>query len=204
MLFRSYSGELLNDKIDMSELRKNAVRMDGFMLFLDPTQLYGGDGKVTLKAQLGKLKEFLTDMRDERGVAVGTVIPVPVAVCIPKFDMLLTENPIGGQAVHFTRHMMERMNPEPKETTLDTPAARSELVEQMLPLMFPGVDIRNIVEGFFGKQVMFFPMSSVNLIESELGVADLSKRSAILPFGVAEPIIWLLHMHGYQVFAPNH
>jgi Double-GTPase 2 len=198
-----YSGELLNDKIDMSELRKNAVRMDGFMLFLDPTQLYGGDGKVTLKAQLGKLKEFLTDMRDERGVAVGTVIPVPVAVCIPKFDMLLTENPIGGQTVHFTRHMIENMNPEPKETTLGTLAARSELVEQMLPLMFPGVDIRGIVEGFFGKQVMFFPMSSVNLIEGELGVADLSKRSAILPFGVAEPIVWLLHMHGYEVFASD-
>jgi Double-GTPase 2 len=197
-----YSGELLNDKIDMSELRKNAVRMDGFMLFLDPTQLYGGGGKVTLKAQLDKLKEFVTDMRDERGVGVGAVIPVPVAVCIPKFDMLLTENPIGGQAVHFTRHMLEHLNPQPpRETTLDVIAARSALVEQMLPLMFPGPDIRGIVEGYFGKQVMFFPMTSVNLIEGELGVADLSKRSAIVPFGVAEPIVWLLHMHGYEVFS---
>ncbi len=194
-----YSGELLNDKIDMSELRKNAVRMDGFMLFLDPTQLYGGDGKVALKAQLAKLKEFLTDMRDERGVAVGTIIPVPVAVCIPKFDMLLTQNPIGGQAVHFTRHMMEHLNPGPKETTLRILAARSEMVEQMLPLMFPGVDIRGIVEGFFGKQILFFPMSAVNLIENELGVADLTRRSAIIPFGVTEPIMWLLHMHGYEV-----
>ena len=170
-----YSGELLNDKIDLSELRKNAVRMDGFMLFLDPTQLYGGSGRVTLKAQLAKMKEFLTDMRDERGVAVGTVIPVPVAVCIPKFDMLLTENPIGGQAVHFTRHMMANLNPDPKRNSLRVIAARSELVEQMLPLMFPGIDVRDIVEGFFGKQVMFFPVCSVNMIESELGVADLSE-----------------------------
>ena len=120
-----YSGELLNDKIDLSELRKNAVRMDGFMLFLDPTQLYGGNGRVTIKAQLAKLKEFLTDMRDERSVAVGTVIPVPVAVCIPKFDMLLTENPIGGQAVHFTRHMMANLNPDPKRTSLKVIAARA-------------------------------------------------------------------------------
>lgn len=196
-----YSGELLNDRIDMSDLRKNAVRMDGFMLFLDPTQLYGGAGRVTLKDQLAKLREFLTDMRDERGIAVGTVIPVPVAICIPKFDLLVAESPIGGQAVYFIRHLMAKLNPDPRRTTLELLAARSELVEQMLPLMFPGVDIRGIVEGFFGKQVMFFPVCSVNLFENELGVADLSRRSAIVPFGVAEPIVWLLHMHGYEVLA---
>jgi hypothetical protein len=44
-------------------------------------------------------------------------------------------------------------------------------------------------------------MSAVNLIEKELGVGDMTKRSAIVPFGVAEPIMWLLHMHGYQVFS---
>jgi hypothetical protein len=47
---------------------------------------------------------------------------------------------------------------------------------------------------------MFFPVSSVGLFENELGVRDLSKRT-IAPFGVAEPFLWLLHMHGYEVFA---
>jgi hypothetical protein len=70
----------------------------------------------------------------------------------------------------------------------------------MLDLIFRGVDIRGLVESYFGPQVMFFPVSSVGLFENELGVKDLAKRT-IAPFGVAEPFLWLLHMHGYEVFA---
>ena len=87
-----------------------------------------------------------------------------------------------------------------EQTTLDVLHRRSDLVEEMLPLMFPGADIRAIVEGYFGKQVLFFPMSAVSLFEHELGVKDLERRT-MAPFGVTEPILWLLHMHGYQVFA---
>jgi hypothetical protein len=65
--------------------------------------------------------------------------------------------------------------------------------------MFTGADVRGIVEGYFGKQVMFFPMSSVGLFEHELGIRDLSRRT-IAPYGVAEPLFWLLHMYGYEVF----
>jgi hypothetical protein len=56
------------------------------------------------------------------------------------------------------------------------------------------------VESYFGPQIMFFPVSSVSLFENELGIKDLSKRT-IAPFGVAEPFLWLLHMHGYEMFA---
>jgi hypothetical protein len=174
--------------------------MDGFMLFLDPTQLYGDGINVTLDRQIAQLNEFMADMREARNVPVGQVIPVPVAVCITKFDLLLTENPIQGQSVPFIRRMLSELNPPPKQTTLDTIQGRSALVEQMLELMFRGVDIRGLVESYFGPRVMFFPVSSVSLFENELGVKDLSKRT-IAPFGVAEPFVWLLHMHGYEVFA---
>lgn len=197
-----YSGELVNRDVDVNQLKATAVRMDGFMLFLDPTQLYGEGAKVTLDQQLSMLDEFLAHMRKERKVPVGGAIPVPVAVCISKFDLLLSENPISGQAVQFTRYMLEHLTPaDPRQTTLELIRARSELVERMLPLMFPGVDIREIVEGYFGRQLMFFPLTSVNLVERELGVKNLARRSAIIPYGVAEPIVWLLHMHGYEVFA---
>ena len=195
-----YSGELVNQSIDRDRLKKQAVKMDGFMLFLDPTQLYGDGTNVTLDRQLAALNEFMADMREVRGVPVGQMIPVPVAICIPKFDLLLTENPIQGQSVPFIRQMLSEMNPPPKQTTLGTIQGRSALVEQMLELMFRGVDVRGLVESYFGPQVMFFPVSSVSLFENELGVKDLSKRT-IAPFGVAEPFLWLLHMHGYEVFA---
>ncbi|MBA4064725.1 MAG: hypothetical protein C0501_13620 [Isosphaera sp.] len=194
-----YSGELINPDVDVNMLKATAVRMDGFMLFLDPTQLYGDGANVTLDQQLGMLDEFLNHMRRERRVPVGEVIPVPVAVCVPKFDLLLTDNPIGGQSVHYIRELTGSLNPPPRETTLATIRERGELVEQMLPLMFPGADIRAVVEGYFGRRVMFFPISSVSLFEEELGEKDLARRT-IAPFGVAEPILWLLHMHGYRVF----
>ncbi len=196
-----YSGELVNQAIDKDRLKKQAVKMDGFMLFLDPTQLYGDGTNVTLDRQLAALNEFMADMREVRDIAVGQTIPVPVAVCIPKFDLLLTENPIQGQAVPFIRQMLAEFNPSsPKRTTYDTVRGRSELVEQMLELMFRGVDVRGLVESYFGPQVMFFPVSSVSLFENELGIRDLSMRT-IAPFGVAEPFLWLLHMHGYEVFS---
>lgn len=198
-----YSGELVNQKIDVDRLKKQAVKMDGFMLFLDPTQLDGRKGGITLDRQLAALNEFMADMREARKVGPGDVIPVPVAVVIPKFDLLVTRNPIQGQSVPFIRKLLGEMNPSrPKQTTLGVVQDRSELVEDMLELMFRGVDVRALVESYFGNQVMFFPVSSVSLAENELGVEDLSKRT-IAPFGVAEPFLWLLHMHGYEVFAQS-
>jgi hypothetical protein len=194
-----YSGELVNQSIDRDRLKKQAVLMDGFMLFLDPTQLYGDGVNVTLDRQLAALNEFMADMREARGVPVGQVIPVPVAVCVTKFDLLLTENPIQGQCVPFIRRMLSEFNPPPKQTDLATVQGRSGIVEEMLELLFPGVDVRALVESYFGPQVMFFPVSSVSLFENELGVKDMSQRT-IAPFGVAEPFLWLLHMHGYEVF----
>ena len=195
-----YSGELVNQKIDVDRLKKQAVKMDGFMLFLDPTQLDGRKGGVTLDRQIAALNEFMADMREARRVAVGEVIPVPVAVVVPKFDLLVTRNPIGGQSVQFVRKLLADLSPaQPKKTTLKVLQGRSDLVEDMLELMFRGVDVRSLVESYFGPQVMFFPVSSVSLFETELGVEDLSKRT-IAPYGVAEPFLWLLHMHGYEVF----
>jgi len=195
-----YSGELINPDVDVNMLKATAVRMDGFMLFLDPTQLYGDGANVTFDQQLGMLDVFLAHMRKERKIPVGEVIPVPVAVCLPKFDLLITDNPIGGQSVQYIHEMLGNLNPPPRQMTMDVIRERSDLVEQMLPLMFPGAEIRSVIEGYFGKQLLFFPLSSVSLNEHELGVKDLSQRN-IAPFGVSEPILWLLHMHGYQIFA---
>jgi hypothetical protein len=197
-----YSGELVNQKIDVDRLKKQAVKMDGFMLFLDPTQLDGRSGGVTLDRQLAALNEFMSDMREARKIDPGDVIPVPVAIVIPKFDLLVTRNPIHGQSVPFIRKILGEMNPPPKQTTLQTLRDRSDLVEDMLELMFRGVDVRALVESYFGNQVMFFPVSSVSLFENELGIEDLSRRT-IAPFGVAEPFLWLLHMHGYRVLGES-
>jgi hypothetical protein len=64
--------------------------------------------------------------------------------------------------------------------------------------MFPGWVIQKSLQDTFGKCFLFFPMTPVSLIEHELGETDLTKRS-FQPFGVVEPILWLLHMQGYDI-----
>lgn len=207
-----YGGEMVRGNVKLEEdlLRQRAVRHDGFMFFLDPTQLYGDvvDGRHNLRLddQLKALIAFHKDMRTVRkigggaadGSEGGAVISLPVAVCISKFDLLKTENPIRGLSVPYIHKLVTDLNP-PGPLSLRTIAARSAAVEEMLPLMFPGLDLRKKLGQYFGGRVMFFPTSAVSLNLRELGVRDLKQRT-IAPFGVVEPILWLLHMHGYQVF----
>lgn len=75
---------------------------------------------------------------------------------------------------------------------------RSQLTAMALPQMFPGWNVERELSENFGGRYMFFPSSSVGLEEHELGVDDFSDRS-LAPFGSLEPLLWLLHMHGYCV-----
>ncbi|MBX9583036.1 MAG: hypothetical protein K2X87_22245, partial [Gemmataceae bacterium] len=206
-----YAGQMMNTTVDHDALRQRAVRMDGFLLFLDPTQLYGdtvhlpGGGtlrNLSLASQVKALDDYFEDMREERGVPEGRPIPLPVAVCVTKLDLLVSENPIGGDSVPYSRELTAGgLDPGPEgPLTLDALTRRSGLVEEMFPQMFPGLNLRKKLHDYFGDQVLFFPVSSVGLVEDELGVRDL-KRRTIAPYGVVEPVLWPLHMHGYQVFA---
>jgi len=193
-----YGGEMVMKTIDADVLRRRAVMMDGFMLFLDPTQLYGrGQGGMRIEDQIKALDSFFQDMREQRKINVGQTIPVPVAVCISKFDLLVSDNPIRGQSVPFIRKLLGELSPSGPLTIAEV-QARSTLIEQMLPLMLPGIDFRRMLQGYFGNQIMFFPMSSLSLNEKELGIKDRRLRT-MAPFGVVEPCLWLLHMHGYRV-----
>ena len=48
-----YSGEMMTESLDVGLLRRRAVLMDGFLLFFDPTQMYGDtqDGEATLSIE---------------------------------------------------------------------------------------------------------------------------------------------------------
>lgn len=65
--------------------------------------------------------------------------------------------------------------------------------------MFPGWDVERTLRANFGTRFMFFPLTPVGIEEGELGVESLDQRIRA-PFGVLEPLLWLLHMHGYSVF----
>ena len=62
--------------------------------------------------------------------------------------------------------------------------------------MFPGGNLRRGLGSQLGNNVMFFPLTPISIDDAQLGIADISQRN-LLPFGVAEPIYWLMHMNGY-------
>ncbi len=188
-----YSGEMMTQAIAVDDLRRRAVRMDGFLMFFDPTQLYGdvvdGEATLALEDQLAALHQFYLDMLDARGLPPGRTVPVPVAVCVSKFDLVAARSPMGGQALPFLKRLGTDLDP-PGERTLRVLRERSAVVEQMLPFMLPGADLRKILREYFGDQFLFFPTS-------DRGLAGGGRAGA--PFGVVEPLLWLLHMHGYRV-----
>ena len=97
-----YSGDLVEETPLAQLLRPRAMNMDGFMVFFDPTQIYGpeaGKANATLEDQVRALANFYQQMADVRGLEPGTRISNPVAICISKFDLLEAENPIGGECL---------------------------------------------------------------------------------------------------------
>jgi hypothetical protein len=191
-----FSGELMDQRIDEYVLRRRALMMDGFVLFLDPTQVSGRGAGLRLEDQVRALTHFHEEMRDMRGLDVGAKLQIPVAVCISKLDLLLTKNPLGGESVPWIETLRATQT---ERLTLQTLGQRSQMCEQVLSVMFPGWSIKRTLEENFGGRFLFFPMTPVGLEESELGVENLADRT-FAPFGVLEPILWLMHMHGYCMF----
>jgi hypothetical protein len=191
-----FSGEVMSQTIDRDVFRRRALLMDGFVLFLDPTQVRGGGTDLTIREQIKALYNFHDDMRDMRALDPGKSIPMPVAVCISKLDLLVTKNPFGSLARPWIRELLKT---ESRLVTLQTLRQRSRMCERVLSVMFPGWDLARTLRENFGTNYLFFPLTPVGLVEKELGVEDLTQRT-IAPFGVLEPILWLLHMHGYTMF----
>lgn len=197
-----YSGEMMSESLDVGLLRRRAVLMDGFLFFFDPTQMYGdtqdGEATLSIEDQLKALSDFAHDMQAGRKLEQGARIDVPVAVCLSKFDKVATHSPMGGQALPFLEHIRTNLNP-PGPVSLELLRERSAAVEQMLPFMLPGIDLGKILREHFGNQFLFFPTSDRGFAASVPGwKSESGHRPTPVPFGVMEPILWLLHMHGYE------
>jgi hypothetical protein len=191
-----FSGEVMFRQLEMDQVRRRALLFDGFILFLDPTQVLGGGRGLSIMDQNNALLKFKEEMRAVRSLAEGKSIDVPIAVCLSKLDLLVTKNPMGDASRRWVQDLRDTMF---DRVSLDLIHARSQQCARVLPMMFPGWKLERELRENFGGRFMFFPVTPVGLEEGELGVEDLSRRT-FAPFGVLEPILWLLHMHGYCVF----
>ncbi len=196
LLLFDLGGEVMNMHIDKEKLKERAMKMDGFLLFLDPQQVLPDNGNfLTKDDQLKMLCDQSAQMKAVRGIQHDGVLDVPVAVCIPKLDLIPRHNPLAG-AGHELLDKLRKTENEP--VTLDLLETRSKIVGQFLKEMFLGWDVERDLKDNFGARFLFFPLTPVNIIETEIGIDDLNRRS-LKPFGIQEPFLWLLHISGYQV-----
>jgi hypothetical protein len=183
-----YSGEVTRSQTIEDRQRQRALDGDGFFFFLDPTE--------PSETQAQALAGFREDLRRIKGIKAGKQVPIPVALCVSKLDLMVNEryaDPGGGGVVgNFYRDLGE-IGWSLDDRSLE---ARSRLMARLRDTIWPGWQIERQIDDLFGGRFMFFPLTPVGL--DGLGERDLSRRT-IAPVGLLEPLLWLLHMNGYPV-----
>lgn len=186
-----YSGEVTSDMGVDDYRRRRALEGDGFLFFLDPT--------YPSEPQAKALADFREDLRLVRGIKAGRRVRTPIALCVSKIDILAGEPfalPDGRDAITRFYDDLARVDPTGEALTLEVIEARSRLVAELRDTIWPGWEIERQIDDLFGGRSLFFPLTPVGL--DGLGETDLSLRT-ISPFGLVEPVLWLLQMNGYPV-----
>ena len=185
-----YSGEVLRSMTLEDHQRKRAFTADGYFFFLDPTK--------TSDEQTQPLANFRQDVRLVKGLRAGQQIRCPVALCVPKIDLMPDEEYArGGNIVEKFYDDLRDIGWGMDEASIKK---RSGLMRRLRDDIWPGWEIERQIDDLFGGRYMFFPLTPVGL--NEPGEEDLSKRT-IAPVGILHPLMWLLHMNGYPVLSSN-
>ncbi len=172
--------------------RKRALDSDGFFFFIDPTE--------HADKQIEALDMFRDDLRLVKGLKLGQQMTRPVALCVSKIDLLVNQPQCAG-AIDFFYEELRKIDHECPGFSLRAIERRSQLMQDYRKLIWPGWEIEQSISDLFGGRYMFFPQTPVGLQQNELGNEELSQRT-FDPKYILEPLLWLLHMNGYQVLDP--
>jgi hypothetical protein len=183
------SGEAIAPGGKDDLFRRRFREADGMALFLDPDPPNHMGGLTQVQDQVQQLVRFHEAMLKGSARDSGNRVPIPVAVCLPKLD-LLASPPL----VHRAKPWLDFLRATTGEpVTLKLLQNRSQSCDKMLPELFPDVSITRSLRSYFGNRFLFFPLTALGL---DVG----TDPSPPAPFGILEPLLWLLHMNGYRVF----
>jgi hypothetical protein len=181
------------DKADESFQRRRALKADGFVFFIDPTR--AGENQAT------SLNDFIAELSQVEFGQRGRLLHTPIALCVSKIEMMVNM----PYASDSRRSRVERFYQDltaigwdEANPNLSAIQERHRLVTELQKTIWPAWKIRHSIGDPSGAHHMFFPLSSIGL--DEPGQQDLKKRN-VRPRGIIEPLLWLLHMNGYQVFS---
>jgi hypothetical protein len=179
------SGEVYQKDTSQAQ-RERALAAEGYFLFLDPTR--------SSDDQLQHLVNFRQDVRVAKGLKAGQQIHCPVALCIPKIDLMpLGEYARGGNVID---RFYEELGQIGWSMDVASVGQRSKLMRNLRDTIWPGWEIERQIDDLFGGRYMFFPMAPIGLSDPRMN--SLSQGN-ISPLGILHPLLWLLHMNGYPV-----
>lgn len=184
-----YSGEVVRKTSLDDHQRRRAFTADGYFFFLDPIK--------TSDEQTAPLANFRQDVRIVKKLRAGQQIHCPVALCVPKIDLLTGQpyaDPAGGDAVDLFYREIGEIGWGMDQKSIQ---ARSTLMRNLRDTIWPGWEIEKTIDDIFGGRYMFFPFTPVGL--DGMGEDWTAGNRVISPVGTLHPLMWLLHMNGYPV-----
>ena len=157
---------------------------EGFLYFIDAS------AKETdtegINQQREHLSTFCKQIRIERKMSNGH-IPVPIAVCVAKMD----QNRIDAGETNPAETLEKELRDINPDNTLNNRLIqeRHQIIQENLTELFPRWNIDETFRQLVGGRFMYFPMSAGNFSDENL---------EFTPFGIVEPVAWLMHMHGLE------
>ncbi|MCX7429714.1 MAG: hypothetical protein NTY17_01680 [Planctomycetia bacterium] len=152
------------------------------------------------KDQLSVFHQFLVNVRGRRGLANSDRPIGPIAVCVPKCDLLSDSVARANQATRFIQQL-RCFGPCDTATTLAAIRGRHELVVNHAGIL-PCIEklTRRLQTDCGPDGFMFFPMTGVGWLpdgKPDASAYSLTDRS-IVPWGVLDPLLWLIHASGFE------
>ena len=196
---QDYAGETTRRMTIEDATRLRLLDCDGIVMFVDPTK--------PPEEYLATFRQFFADLKGRRAKNAGRAVSVPVALVVPKIDLLLCLGiDYGGRLTQVSQLLAELRHSRPinEGTTLHAIEVRSALVEKLLRDVVPLAHIRSMIEAVVGRdQVMVFPVATLGWQPEPLKhLASLGREAhgwlMENSFGVLDPVLWLLHRLGVR------
>lgn len=192
-----FAGEVMTNYPPQHPLRRRMLHADGVMLFI---QLQTPNRSVEENIE-GAWKQIEAINTFVAQASAGSRT-APVAVCVSMLDELLTaDRQQKGEQQEFFRELarLERGRSSGRHR-IELIQARHVLTQQLVRALWPG-DLTRELNKLTGRQFRYFPLTSFGFNRPLDPEPESGKRPGpIKPWGELEPLLWILHMHGFATF----
>ena len=194
-----FSGEYVRQATLENARRCQLLDCDAFVLFVDPTR--------SAEEVQPAYKRFVADWKLYRQSTQRQRLDTPVALAVPKLDLLLgcVPEPVRNRAERLVRQL-RASGPMNEATNLAAIRHRHELALELSRGVFPLQEIVSLFEAEVGaERVRVFPMATLGWSDSPLkerfpqgGPWQAHRYLLEHAFGILDPLLWTLDQLGLR------